>query len=95
MFTGIIKSLGTVKKITQKSGDYKIYFTGNKVNWDDISVGESIAVNGVCLTATKLHEDGFDADVSSETINVTSFSHIREGTVVTVSYTHLTLPTKA
>ena len=84
MFTGIIKSLGTVKKITQKSGDYKIYFTGNKVNWDDISVGESIAVNGVCLTATKLHEDGFDADVSSETINVTTFSHIKENSMVNI-----------
>ena len=84
MFTGIIKSLGTVKKITQKNGDYKIYFTGDKVNWSEISVGESIAVNGVCLTATQLHEDGFDADVSSETIKVTTFSDIKEDSRVNI-----------
>ena len=84
MFTGIIKSLGTVKKITQKNGDYKIYFTGDKVNWSEISVGESIAVNGVCLTATQLHEDGFDADVSSETIKVTTFSDIKEDSLVNI-----------
>ena len=84
MFTGIIKSLGTVKKITQKNGDYKIYFTGDKVNWSEISVGESIAVNGVCLTATQLYEDGFDADVSSETIKVTTFSDIKEDSLVNI-----------
>ena len=84
MFTGIIKSLGTVKKITQKNGDYKIYFTGDKVNWSEISVGESIAVNGVCLTATQLHEDGFDADVSSETLKVTTFSDIKEDSLVNI-----------
>ena len=84
MFTGIIKSLGTVKKITQKNGDYKIYFTGDKVNWNEISIGESIAVNGVCLTATQLHENGFDADVSSETIKVTTFSDIKEHSLVNI-----------
>jgi riboflavin synthase len=50
--------------------------------WSDYEVGESIAVNGVCLTAVALHEDGFDTDVSVETLDVTALGGLSTGSAV-------------
>ena len=50
--------------------------------WADYEVGESIAVNGVCLTAVNLHEDGFDTDVSVETLDVTALGELDVGSEV-------------
>ncbi len=52
------------------------------LDWSSFDVGESISVNGVCLTATVLHSDGFDADVSLETIKVTALGALTPGSVV-------------
>ena len=78
MFTGIIKAMGLVGKISPQGGDFRITFCADEIVWQDFEVGESIAVNGVCLTAIKFHENGFDADVSGETMRVSAFNGLSE-----------------
>lgn len=78
MFTGIIKAMGSVERILSQGGDFRITFRADNIVWQDFQIGESIAVNGVCLTAIKIHEDGFDADVSGETMRVSTFKELAE-----------------
>ena len=80
MFTGIIQALGNIQEIHSSSEGAQLKINSNTMDLKDISVGDSIAVNGVCLTVTNLSESFFSTDISNETI--------------AVSYTHLTLPTK-
>ena len=82
MFTGIIKARGSVKKISPQGGDFQITFNSNEIKWNEFTVGESIAINGVCLTAVKITNNGFDADVSGETMRVTAFRDLKEGDAV-------------
>lgn len=74
MFTGIIEELGTVE--TVKSGNITIKCS--KVT-EDAEIGDSISVDGVCLTVTKFSENGFSADISQETRNVSTLSSLRCG----------------
>ncbi len=82
MFTGIIKAKGTITSIQRRSGDVRMTVSSGDMPWCDYEVGESIAVNGVCLTAVALHDDGFDTDVSNETLSVTALASIGEGSSV-------------
>ena len=82
MFTGIIKALGTVDAITPTGGDIRLGIRSDGLPWRDFHVGESIAVNGVCLTAVSLSDDGFETDVSTETLAVTALSGLRVGGAV-------------
>lgn len=66
MFTGIIESIGSVRAMTPKGGDLRVYIATGKLDLGDVKLGDSIAVNGVCLTAVELPGDGFWADVSRE-----------------------------
>ena len=52
------------------------------LHWPEFNLGESISVNGMCLTAAVLHDDGFEADVSAETMKVTTFAGLTTGSVV-------------
>ncbi|MGI9205992.1 MAG: riboflavin synthase [Woeseiaceae bacterium] len=72
MFTGIIKAVGNVGQVTQQGGDMRLTIRSTGLPWSEFDVGESISVNGVCLTAVELLADGFVTDVSSETLNVTA-----------------------
>ncbi len=72
MFTGIIQSVGHIDQITTLSGDIKISIYAETLGLHDVKEGDSIAVNGVCLTATHLSKTHFTADVSKETLNVTT-----------------------
>lgn len=78
MFTGIIEELGTILDIgiTGKSGSIKIQ--ASKV-LDGTRIGDSIAVNGTCLTVTAVSADSFTADVMPETLKRTSLSIVRRG----------------
>ena len=76
MFTGIIEELGTV--IT--AGARLRISSGAAVS--DAAVGDSIAVNGVCLTATALHSDGFSADLAPETLRRSNLGDLRAGSRV-------------
>ncbi len=82
MFTGIIKATGSIRAIERHGGDVRLSVGSQGLDFADFDPGESIAVNGVCLTATALHDDGFDADVSSETLNVTALGDLRKGSKV-------------
>ncbi|MEC9415242.1 MAG: riboflavin synthase [Pseudomonadota bacterium] len=84
MFTGIIKSIGTVKEIHSQGGDSRITFFAEGIEWDNFKVGESIAVNGVCLTVIEIHKNGFDADVSMETMQVSTFASLQKGSRVNI-----------
>ena len=79
MFTGIIKAKGAIGAIEKRGGDVRLRITAAGLPWDDYEVGDSISVNGVCLTAVHLHDDGFDTDVSVETLDVTTLKHLEVG----------------
>ena len=76
MFTGFIKAKGTIAAMEQRGGDVRLTVSSDGLPWQDYEVGESIAVNGVCLTAVALHEHGFDTDVSVETLDVTALRYV-------------------
>lgn len=80
MFTGIIQSIGEVAAIEPKGDDARVRILTNQLDLADVQLGDSIAVNGVCLTAVELPGDGFWADVSGETLSVTTFKSLSVGT---------------
>ncbi len=82
MFTGIIKARGTIAAIQRRGGDVRLTVRSSGLPWSDYELGESIAVNGVCLTAVAFHDDGFDTDVSVETLNVTGLGKLEVGSAV-------------
>lgn len=81
MFTGIVEEIGVVEKI--QKGRYSAVLTilADKV-LEDSKVGDSIAVNGICLTVTSIKSGRFTADVMHETLNRSSLSNIRNGSHV-------------
>ena len=82
MFTGIIKAKGTIGAMERRGGDVRLTVRSDGLAWDEFEPGESIAVNGVCLTAVALHENGFDTDVSVETLDVTALGGLTKGSEV-------------
>ncbi len=72
MFTGIVQGVGTVRAIEPRGGDVTLVFDTAGVSLADIELGGSIAVSGVCLTATRFDGSGFAADVSRETLSLTT-----------------------
>lgn len=93
MFTGIIQAIGTVNSLQQKSGDVRLQINTGKLDLGDVELGDSIAVNGVCLTAIELYPDGFTADVSRETLRLTSLGKLNGGSPVNLEKA-LTLSTR-
>lgn len=82
MFTGIIEAIGTIRALSPKGGDVRVYVETGKLDLADVKLGDSIAVNGVCLTAVELPGDGFWADVSRETLARTAFIELKTGSKV-------------
>ena len=82
MFTGIIEAIGSIRALTPKGGDVRVYVETGKLDLADVKLGDSIAVNGVCLTAVELPGDGFWADVSRETLARTAFIDLKAGSKV-------------
>jgi len=72
VFTGIIQSIGTIEEYQAKAGDARLRIEGGGLDFSDVAVGDSIAVNGVCLTAVALSSNSFSVDVSAETLRCTS-----------------------
>lgn len=81
MFTGIIEETGTVKKIIGQQVSGSIEIKAHKV-LEGTKIGDSIAVNGVCLTVTRLQHDGFTADVMAETLRRTNLGQLPIGGTV-------------
>ena len=82
MFTGIILAIGHIAAIERKAGDCRIKINTGKMSLSDVALGDSIAVNGVCLTAVELGADYFCADVSNETLNKTLINTLLVGAPV-------------
>ena len=81
MFTGIVEEMGTIQKIERGSQSAVLSIRCEKV-LEGTQIGDSIAVNGVCLTVTSLRSDGYDADVMAETIRRSSLGSCKVGSQV-------------
>jgi len=79
MFTGIIEAVGTVRAIEARGGDVRLSIATGKLDLGDVKLGDSIATNGVCLTAVVLPGDGFVADVSTETLTRSTLKSLKVG----------------
>lgn len=82
MFTGIIEAVGTVSSLQNRGGDMRVSIRSGKLDLGDVKLGDSIAVNGICLTAVALPGDGFVADVSGETLQRSAFVDLKPGSRV-------------
>ena len=94
MFTGIVEEVGTIKSINR--GQHSAVLTVRaKTVLEGTRIGDSIAVNGICLTVRQLFPDSFAADVMHETLNRSALAQLTVGSAVNlerampVSYTHL------
>ena len=82
MFTGIIEAVGRIKSIEPVGGDIRLHVDVGSLDMKDVQLGDSIAVNGVCLTAIEFDDAHFVADVSNETITLTSLKSLAIGSEV-------------
>lgn len=81
MFTGIIEEIGTIEGMKKGASSAVLRIQASKI-MDDIHLGDSIAVNGVCLTVTRISSTGFESDVMHETMNRSSLGNLRIGSSV-------------
>jgi riboflavin synthase len=82
MFTGIIAAIGQVTSVTPSGGDMRLKVATQKLDLSDVSLGDSIAINGVCLTVVELDEAHVSFDVSKESLERTALSQIAAGSSV-------------
>lgn len=82
MFTGIIEAKGKIRQIEPRGGDVRLTIDTGKLTMTDVAQGDSIACNGVCLTAIDFGQDFYVADVSNESLTVTTLGALRPGSVV-------------
>jgi riboflavin synthase len=92
VFTGIIQAVGRIAEIDAGEQDIRLRIETGKLPLTDVALGDSIATSGVCLTVTELPGDGFWADVSPETLSLTSLGSKGVGDAVNLE-TSLTLST--
>lgn len=81
MFTGIVEEVGKIAKITRNGNSIRLTIHANQV-LSDVKEGDSIAVNGICLTVTSFTKELFTADVMHETLNRTALANAKAGTLV-------------
>jgi len=79
MFTGIITGTGRLVALTRRDGEARAQIATGQIDLSDVKPGDSIAVNGVCLTVAALDTDSFQADISAETLARTTFSSLAPG----------------
>jgi riboflavin synthase len=78
MFTGIVEEMGNVSRMSKK-GEDALLEINTSMNLDDVSIGDSISVSGVCLTVTVKAGDSFTVDVSAETLSKTTLRMLKRG----------------
>lgn len=81
MFTGIIEEIGKIEQIRRGRDSAELVINAQTV-LDDLKIGDSVAVNGICLTVTALHAQGFSADVMPETLHRSSLAQCKVGSRV-------------
>ena len=79
MFTGLIQGVGRLRTLEPRGGDVRIHIDAGTLPFADVAMGESIAVNGVCLTVVAFDAQSFAADASTETLALTTLGQLREG----------------
>ena len=79
MFTGIVQSIGKIVVVEDIGGDARLRIAADAINLSDVKTGDSMAVNGVCLTVVELSGREFSADVSRETLEVTTLGMLEAG----------------
>lgn len=79
MFTGIIESVGNIKRLDDLGDNYRLEVHVGKLDMHDVHLGDSIATSGVCLTVVDKGDDFYAADVSAETIKYTGFANYKIG----------------
>ena len=82
MFTGIIQAIGNISKFGSNGPDSRVVFKAGRMKLDDVKIGDSISVNGVCLSITEKTKDSFSSDLSSETLSLTTFIEMRANSKV-------------
>lgn len=82
MFTGIIQDVGRVASLDTRAGDVRLVITCDALDLAGVRIGDSICVQGCCLTATEVSGKSFAADVSRETLNLTTLADFTAGTLV-------------
>ena len=82
MFTGIIEGLGRLAALDKRGGDARLIIEVGSLSFDKVRLGESIAVNGVCLTVVAFDDRQFEADASNETLLLTTLGALLPGAVV-------------
>ena len=76
MFTGIVQDVGRIQQREMREGDMRLTIAVDRLNLARVVVGDSICVQGVCLTVTALTDRSFDADISRETLAVTTLGEL-------------------
>ena len=82
MFTGIIQAVGSIQSLQEKGGDVALSIATGNLPMSNVKLGDSIAINGVCLTVVQLTNNSFVADVSRETLSLTSLGNLKTGSHV-------------
>ena len=82
MFTGLIEKVSKVENIVFNSYGAKVYY---RADFDDVKIGDSIAINGVCLTVTSIERDIFSADIMKETLNISNLKNLKKNERVKVT----------
>lgn len=82
MFTGIIQALGRIGALEARGAGLRLFVSTGALDLADVALGDSIAVNGVCLSVVELRGDGFGADVSQETLSCTTLGACKAGDAV-------------
>jgi riboflavin synthase len=82
MFTGIIEAVGRVSALEPLGGDVRLKVSAGGLDLSRAAIGDSIAVNGCCLTVVELGPDGFAADVSRESLALTTLGELKPGSRV-------------
>jgi riboflavin synthase len=82
MFTGIIEDVGLIEGLVPSGEDIRLSIKTDKLDMSDVSLGDSIANNGVCLTVVAMSKHGFSADVSHESIKRTGFANYQAGSKI-------------
>jgi riboflavin synthase len=79
MFSGIIQAVGEIAQIESRDGDVRLVIDANKLGTDDVAIGDSICVSGVCLTVVEIAGSHFAADVSTHTLSCTTLGSRQRG----------------
>ena len=82
MFTGIIEAVGHIAELKLRGKEWRLKVSCSSLDMTDVQLGDSIAVNGCCLTVTEFDGSSFCADVSNETLSLTSFQNLKVGSKV-------------